>query len=394
MKTLYLDCSMGAAGDMLAGALLELVPDPEGALRELNQLGIPDVQFLREESQKCGIRGTHFSVLVHGVQEGPSHPHTEASHSGHHPHAHLSDILDLVDRLALSETVRKNISEVYHRIAQAESLVHGIPVSDIHFHEVGTLDAIADITAVCLLMERLAPVQVIASPVCVGSGQVQCAHGILSVPAPATAELLRGVPIYSGRIQSELCTPTGAALLRQFAVRFGEMPILCPEKIGYGMGRKDFAQANCLRAILGADSPSEDDILELSCNLDDMRAEDIGFASEQLLSAGALDVFTVPIGMKKSRPGALLCVLCRPENREQMVKLLFCHTTTLGIREKACRRAVLARQEQTVDTPCGTVRKKISTGYGICREKWEYEDLARIAREEGRTLEEVREQLP
>ena len=298
-----------------------------------------------------------------------------------------------MSHLALPEAVKEDVLAVYGLIAEAESQAHGVPVSEIHFHEVGTMDAVADVTAVCMLMHRLAPAQVVASPVHVGSGQVRCAHGILPVPAPATAYILRDVPIYGGAIRGELCTPTGAALLKHFATSFGPMPVMRVEKIGYGMGKKDFEAANCVRAMLGETEDAGDTVAQLQCNLDDMTAEEIGFAMEQLLEAGALDVFTAPIGMKKSRPATLLSVLCAPAQKEQMVQLLFRHTTTLGVRETDCRRYTLARRVETVTTEAGSFRKKISTGYGVTREKFEYEDLAQAARATGRGLQELRREL-
>ena len=267
MKTLYLDCGMGAAGDMLTAALLELLPDPDAFVEKLNGLSIPGVQVKKEEAVKCGITGTHISVTVHGMEEseemhehGQEHEHHhEAEHSHehhheqshghehhhehdhhhdhehsheHHHHSGMHDIEHIISDLQLSEKVRENILAVYGLIAEAEGHVHGKPITEIHFHEVGTMDAIADVTAVCLLMEELSPDEVVVSPIHVGSGQVKCAHGILPVPAPATAYILRDVPIYGGKIQGELCTPTGAALLKHFASRFGDMPIMKKEAIG------------------------------------------------------------------------------------------------------------------------------------------------------------------
>lgn len=298
-----------------------------------------------------------------------------------------------MDHLTLPEEVRQDVMAVYRLIAEAESQVHQTPVTEIHFHEVGTLDALADVTAVCVLMRRLAPAQVIASPVHVGCGQVKCAHGLLPVPAPATALLLRGIPMYGGAIQGELCTPTGAALLRHFAHRFGEMPPMRVERIGYGMGTKDFPAANCLRAMLGETEGDSESIVRLSCNVDDMTAEEIGFATERLLTEGALDAYTIPIGMKKSRPGTLLCVICRPDDRERMVEAIFRLTSTLGLRESVMRRHVLRRESVVVKTPCGEVRRKTATGYGVTRSKYEYDDLARIAREGNLSLDEVRRLL-
>lgn len=466
MKTLYLDCGMGAAGDMLAAALLELLPDPDGFLREFNALGIPGVRAERERAVKCGITGTHLRICVdgeeeeshdvacgrsegaelhehghehdhdhshghdhehdhehdhghehehdhgydhdhghdheHGHEHGHDHDHEHAhdhdhEHAHHHDHAHghshtsLGDIAHLVrDHLNLPERVREDVLAVYGLIAQAESHAHGMPVEQIHFHEVGTMDAVADITAVCLLMHQLGPDEVVASPIHVGSGQVRCAHGILPVPAPATAYILQGVPVYGGSIQGELCTPTGAALLKHFVTRFDSMPAMRTRAIGYGMGKKDFPQANCVRAMLGDSEDRTDSVAELSCNVDDMTAEQIGYAMECLLSQGALDVFTIPVGMKKSRPGTLIRVLCREQDREHMVELLFRHTSTLGIRETMARRYVLDRTLETLSTPYGTVRRKVSTGYGVTRSKLEYEDLARIASEKGMSIEALR----
>lgn len=404
MKTLYLDCSMGAAGDMLAAALLELLPDPDAFVAELNALAIPDVKFSREASVKCGITGTHLQVTVHGEEEGAhdhhhahSHDHHDRAHSHHH-HASLHDIEHIVrGHLSLPTTVADNVMAVYRLIADAESKAHGKPVSEIHFHEVGTMDAIADITAVCLLMHRLAPDEIIVSPVHVGSGQVHCAHGILPVPAPATATILQDVPIYGGSIQGELCTPTGAALLKHFASRFGEMPVMRTSAIGYGMGKKDFPAANCVRALLGERSAASDDVTELCCNIDDMTGEAIGYAFDKLFAAGALDVYTIPIGMKKSRPGHLLHVICREADKDALVRALFAHTTTIGIRENRFRRYTLDRRIETIETADGPVRRKCSTGYGVSREKFEHDDLARIADAQGLSLREaearIRKQL-
>ena len=301
----------------------------------------------------------------------------------------MDDIAHIINALPLSETVRHNALDVYRLIADAEAQAHGRPVSEIHFHEVGTMDAIADVTAVCQLMEILDVQRVLASPVHVGYGKVRCAHGVLPVPAPATAFILKDVPIYGGRIEGELCTPTGAALLKKFVSSFGEMPPLKVEKIGYGMGMKDFEVANCVRALLAETVGDGDMIVELSCNLDDMSPERIGFAMDSLFAAGALEVYTIPVGMKKSRPGIMLCVICKEADKDRMVKLVFRHTTTLGIRENRSRRYTLQRNIKTLDTPFGDVRVKYSEGYDVSREKVEYDDLARIAREKGIGIDEA-----
>ena len=457
MKTLYLECGMGAAGDMLTAALLELMPDPDAVVAELNGLGIPGVQFSKEAMSKCGIGGTHMTVRVHGEEESEEmfhhhhehhdhlhehehddesachehhhdHEHIHEGHEHHHDHTHehthehshehthghthehahehgddghthhhhssLHDIEHIVcGHLNIPDQVKQDVMAVYGLIAEAESHAHGVPVTEIHFHEVGTMDAVADITAVCLLMNKIAPDQVIVSPVHVGSGHVHCAHGILPVPAPATAYILNGVPMYGGAVKGELCTPTGAALLKHFATRFGDMPVMRTEAIGYGMGKKDFEQANCIRAMLGETEDAGDSVLQLECNVDDMTAEELGFAMEAILAAGALEVYTVAAGMKKSRPGTILCVLCHEDAKETLVRVIFRNTTTIGVREHRCSRYTLKRSFETVQTPYGDVQKKLSSGYGVTREKYEYEDLARIAREQGLSLAEVRKSI-
>lgn len=453
MKLLYLDCGMGAAGDMLGAALAELLPDDarDAFTSELNAAGIPGVHVSLDPSVKCGITGTHLTVTVNGTEEkegGHSHSHEHShhdhqhnhahdhshshdhhqdyshehshSHDHHHDHSHrsLHDIHHIIDDLKLPEAVRTDILAVYRLIAEAESKAHDKPVSEIHFHEVGTMDAIADIASVCLLLHKLAPDQIIASPIHVGSGQVKCAHGILPVPAPATAYILKDIPIYSGSIQGELCTPTGAALLKHFVTRFDQMPLMTPASSGYGMGTKDFPAANCVRAILGesfAENQAET-ICELSCNVDDMTGEDIAFAIETFLQNGALDAFTVPCTMKKGRPGVLVTVLCKDHDQKQMTKLILQHTTTLGVRSAIKKRWVLSRTEsetvipddmlanvtapdmpaeskaqelKTTGNDC-TIRSKTSTGFGITRNKYEHDDLEKIARTYELTLAQVR----
>ena len=421
MRTLYLDCSMGAAGDMLMAALLELHPQPEAFLRQMNALGLPGVALTAGQAVKCGIQGTHVSVLVHGEEEDDAlahgydhehahhhdheHPHDHGHHHdhghghnhghehehghSHHSHVTAAEIEDLIDGLSLPQPVRTDAKAVYRLIAQAESAVHGRPADQIHFHEVGTLDAVADVVGVCLLMHQLSPDAVAASPVHVGSGQVRCAHGLLPVPAPATALLLQGVPIYGGSIEGELCTPTGAALLKHFVQSYGPLPAMTPIAWGYGMGARDFPAANCLRATLGESGGSGDTVAELCCNIDDMTGEALAFACEALLSAGALDVWTTPITMKKGRPAVLLSCLTRPAEAEALTEALLRHTTTLGVRRRLWERTVLERREETVDTPLGSLRRKTAQGHGVCRSKWEYDDLAAAASARGLTLSEA-----
>ena len=390
---------MGAAGDMLCAALADLYTDKEKPVRMLNSIGIPGVEFKLEKSVKCGITGSHMKVTVNGEEEGPEtfehhhdheHDHEHEHEHSHHHHSGLRDIEHIVrDHLDLPEKVKDDVMAVYRIIAEAEGHVHGKEIDEIHFHEVGTMDAVADIAAFCLLVNDLKPDRIIASPICTGSGQVRCAHGILPVPAPATAYILQGIPVYSGNIKSELCTPTGAALLRHFAAEFGPMPTMTFNKIGYGMGKKDFEAANCLRAYIGENPYKSDMIVELSCNVDDMTAEEIGFATEEIFKSGAIEVYTAPVYMKKNRPGTLITVLCRPDDKENVLHAVFRYTSTIGIRQTVMDRYVLDRKTIEVETPLGKIRKKVSEGYGVKREKYEYDDVTRIAGKNRLSIKEV-----
>ena len=409
MKTLYLECNMGAAGDMLTAALLELTEDRQAFTDRMNAIGLPGVKVEAEPAVKCGITGTHMRVTVNGAEEESldadshghdhhhdhehehHHDHDHDHEHGHHHHASVKDIGEIIDGLDVPEKVKADAKAVYALIAEAESRVHGRPVTEIHFHEVGTMDAVADVVGVCLLMDMIAPEQVIASPVHTGSGHVHCAHGILPVPAPATALILEGIPSYGGQVKGELCTPTGAALLKHFVSRFGDRPVMAVRAIGYGMGKKDFEQANCVRAFLGDSEGERETVTKLECNLDDMTGEDIGFAMEQLFAAGAHDVYTQPIGMKKSRPGILLSVICRTADADRMAETVMKYTTTLGIRRQDMSRYVLHRESGTVNTAYGEVRVKRADGMGVQKEKAEYEDLAALAREHDVSLNAVRE---
>lgn len=375
MNALYFDCSMGAAGDMLAAALLDLLPDPVGFAAEFNALGIPGVTLTSEEGDSLGLRGCRVRILVNGAEEESC-----SGHRGEHYTPGTTDISALIDTLPLPQRVKNHVKEVYRLIAEAEAAVHGCPVDKVHFHEVGAMDAVADICAVCMLLDRLAPEKIFVSPIHVGSGTVRCAHGILPVPAPATAELLKGIPFYGSEIKGELCTPTGAALLKYFADSFGPQPLMTLRALGTGLGKKEFSAPNCLRVFSGdLDQSSCDTVSEICCNLDDMTGEAIGFAAEVLLEHGALDVYTVPIGMKKSRPGTMLCCLCRKEDEASLAELMLRHTTSLGVRISTHRRRILPREIRQAETPLGKAAVKLAPG----RVKAEYEDTAQLARTHG-----------
>lgn len=411
MKILYLDCGMGAAGDMLAGALLDLIEDKQAFLERLNQLDLSGVEVIAETKSKCGINGINFTVKVNQKIEGEDqleynhlheHTHQQENHHNHenpHHHAHvhshrsMQEIENIISKLDLKLEIKQNIINVYKLLAEAESEAHGVEVSEIHFHEVGTMDAITDIAAVCMLIDELSVDKILASPIHVGSGSVKCAHGILPVPAPATAYILRDVPIYGGEIKGELCTPTGAALLKYFADDFKAMPMLKIKTIGYGHGKKHFSQLNSVRAFLGEiqdQAPSETAVL-LQCNLDDMTPEAIAFATEIFFKQGALDVYTLSCGMKKSRPGILLNVLCEQKSKLRMVNLIFKHTSTIGIREIDTKRYTMGRSTEMIETSYGSIRKKRSQGFGVQKSKFEYEDLAEIALANELSLSELKD---
>ena len=388
MKTLYFDCAMGAAGDMLMGALLELHPDREAFLARLNRALDGRAVVSAAPDSKCGISGTHVSVVIDGHEEGEE-ADAQHHHDGHHHHTSVSEILAFLDNVEAGSAAAEDAKAVYMLLAEAESRVHGQPIENIHFHEIGTLDALADILGVCMLINELAPDKIVCSPINVGSGTVKCAHGILPVPAPATELILRGMPVYGDSVTGELCTPTGAALLKHFCSDAGEMPRMSVSAAGYGTGTKDFAAANVVRAMIGESRDAAEEVIELKCNIDDMTAEALGYAQEALLSAGALDVYTTPIGMKKNRPAILLTCMCRKEQRDDMLRCIFANTTTIGVREYVSARYTLARREESVGTEYGRVRIKYASGWGVERSKPEYEDVARIARETGKPFGEI-----
>lgn len=390
MKILYIECSMGVAGDMLMGALYELLNDEDRKkfTDKMNSLGIEGLHVEAVPSVKCGINGTHMNVTIDGNEELESH------HSEHHHHhgASMHDIRHVIDAAGISENVKKNAVEVYECIAQAESRVHGKSADEIHFHEVGSKDAMADVIGCCMLIDIIGADRIVVSPVTTGFGNVRCAHGILPVPAPATALILNDVPLRAGSIEGELCTPTGAALVKHYADEFGNMPQMTVSRIGYGMGTKDFAAANCVRVFVGIQATrTAKTIVQLCCNIDDMTAEELGYAAELLMDEGALDVYTTAIGMKKSRPGTLLTVMCREEDRERIAGLIFRNTTTLGMRVYHCERMILERSEKTLHTEFGDVRCKEASGYGVVRSKLEYDDVRRLAKSSGRSIREIRD---
>ena len=394
MKRLFLDCQMGMAGDMLTATLLGLVDNPEIWIERLNQIGIPDVIYTLMPKEEKGLDGYRVAVTINGIEESESHGHSH-EHSEHHVHGRgLQGVTDIINSLSISDTCKQHAINVYNLVAQAEAKVHKSTVTQIHFHELGMLDAIADIVAVCVLLEALKFDEIIISPIHVGTGTVHCAHGELPVPAPATMELLAGIPMYADyQITGELCTPTGAALAKYFGTSFSNMPVMTPVKISYGFGTKQFKRPNCIRAFVEIINDLEDTIIEMSSNLDDMTPEEIGFAVEQLLLSPALDVFTTPIMMKKQRPSTMLTVLCKVDDINDVRDLIFKHTTSLGIRYHRCERYILNRSTGNIDWEGHTIAFKESSGFGVVRHKYEYDSLAAIAKHNDMSLLDLKRQL-
>lgn len=413
MRTLYIECKMGAAGDMLMAALYELLSEEQQKqfLYNISHFGIEGVAVIPNRVQRCGIYGTQMQVLIHGEEEmavvhhehhSLEHTHTHTHHHEHehhhhnHSHHHTSyeEIVSQISTFHMSDSVKEHAKNIYRIIGEAEAKAHDTKIEQIHFHEVGSLDAIVDVIGCSMLIEMLDVDQVIVSPIHVGNGTVECAHGILPVPAPATAHILLGIPYYSKDIMTELCTPTGASILKNYANAFQEMPNMVTRQIGYGMGKKELPVANCIRVFLGeTEEKKEESIIEIRCNLDDMTAEEMGYAVEVLLNEGALDVFTSPIMMKKNRPATLFTCLCKRNEREKFVTLILKHTSTLGIRYQEYKRNVLTSTIKEVETTLGTVHIKESIGYGVQKMKLEYEDMKGIADKTGKDMMQIKKQL-
>ena len=372
MKICYLDAFSGISGDMLVGALAD-AGAPAGALAEaLTALGT-GATFTFEKTRRCGIGATKF--------------HVEAPHE--HAHRHLSHILEMINRAALPQRVKQNASAVFQRLGEAEARVHQIAIERVHFHEVGAIDSICDIVGACLGFELLGVEEIHSSALNLGSGTVKMEHGILPVPAPATAALVEGTPIYARGPEVELTTPTGAALVTTLAARFGAMPAMRIAAAGYGAGGHDFAeQANVLRVLVGEKTGASEatTVAVIEAHIDDSTPQVLAYALERLLEAGALDAALAPLTMKKGRPGVLLRVIARPEDQETLAQLVFAETSTLGLRIYHAERRVEARHTVEVETTHGKVRVKVSNEGHYAPE---YEDCRRLAIETRTPLKDI-----
>ncbi len=368
----YLDAFSGISGDMLVGALADAGADQAAIIDALASLDT-GAALSFERVKRCGIGATKFHVTAAEQQA----------------HRHLAHILKMIERGALPELAKQNAAAVFQRLGEAEAAVHQVPVERVHFHEVGAADSIADIVGACVALELLGVDAIVSSPLNVGGGTVRTAHGVLPAPAPATAALLRGKPVYSDGPAVELTTPTGAALAVTLARDFGALPPLRIAAAGYGAGGHDFPdRANVLRVMLGTETGAAEatTIAVLEAGIDDLNPQILAYAMDRLLEQGALDVTLQPIQMKKGRPGTLLRVLARPEDREALAATIFAETSTLGLRMYSAERRVQARHWVDVETPHGKVRMKVA-GEGAYAP--EYEDCRRIARESGAPLKQI-----
>jgi len=371
MRILYLDCFSGISGDMMVGALADLGITPSAFEWELSKLDLGDYHLHFERQTRGGISGVKF-----GVHRGATHaeavPDTRSPEPPHHAHSdassrRFSEIRELLQASGLSDFVKLHATAIFRRIGEAEAKIHGVAIEEVQFHEVGALDSIVDVVLTCVGFEALQAARVYVSELVDGQGTFRCTHGEYPLPAPATLEILRNIPIRQVAVPFELITPTGAAIVAEFHRSVGAMPEMRPTKIGYGLGERElFDRPNILRAVLGEaeKSKSSDRIVELQANIDDLSPEILGAVQARLLKVDALDVFFTPIQMKKNRPGILLSVLCRPSDRQKIQELLFTETSTFGIRYREIERITLDREVVQVQTAFGSIQIKIGTQDG------------------------------
>lgn len=372
MKICYLDAFSGISGDMTVGALIDAGANPKTLLISLDELGL-DAGFNIHATKRQGIAATKFGV----------------THSAGKPHRDLKNILELIAKSGISDRAKQKASAVFQRLGEAEAKVHNIPIQKVHFHEVGAVDSICDIVGACICFDSLEIDAVYSSAVNVGSGTVNTEHGVLPVPAPATSELLTGKPIYARGPAMELTTPTGAAIATTLATEFGPLPPMRVIASGYGAGDRDFPEhANVLRVLIGETSGAQESttVAVLEANIDDSTPQVLGYALERLLDAGALDVTLTSVLMKKSRPGTILSVIARPEDREKLARVMFEETSTLGLRIYSAERRVKERHSIEIATPHGKVRMKIGENGSFAPE---YEDCRKLARQSGVPLKQI-----
>jgi len=382
-KVLYFDCFAGISGDMTVGALIDLGADEKELLQSLDSLHLHGYRIEIKKALKNGISGTDFNVII---EEEHSH------HSHHHHHHHsrnFKDISNIINSSPLDSSVKELSLKIFHEIAAAESKIHAKSIDEIHFHEVGAIDSIVDIVASAVCLNMIKPDKIISSPLNLGEGTVECAHGIFPVPAPATAEILKGIPVYSSGIKKEMTTPTGAAIIKCIAEEFSSFPAMKIDSTGYGLGKRNLEVPNVLRAVIGEMDYSEKKVM-IETNIDDMSGELFSYILPKLLDAGALDVFITPVIMKKSRPGHVLSVLCESGKVDVLEEIIFTETTTFGTRRYEVERSELERSISKVKTSYGeiSVKKGYMNGKSL-KFSPEYEECAQAAQRYGVPVREV-----
>jgi uncharacterized protein (TIGR00299 family) protein len=413
MRILYFDCFNGASGDMILGALLDAGVPFDGLRAALGSLAIDGYDIRADRVLRAGVAATKFQVIEgetvkathththhhhhnHAHDHGHSHDHQHPTHHHHHPHRSLPEIYALIDRSALAPAGKDRAKALFERLAVAEAAIHQMPVETVHLHEVGALDSIIDIVGAVHALDVIGADQVVVSPINVGRGMVQSAHGVFPVPAPATVRLLADAPVFSRGPEAELLTPTGALLLTEYAGAFGPIPPMRVNATGYGAGGHEFADTpNVLRVLVGestdTDHPAHGDrVLVVECEIDDMNPQLFGSVMDQLYGAGALEVFFVPVQMKKNRPGTLVSVLVAPGRKDAIVDVLFRETTTIGVRCAEWQRECLAREIVSVSTPYGAVRIKVARRNGaVMNGQPEFDDCGALAKAQGVATKDV-----
>jgi len=376
---IYFDCFSGISGDMILGALLDLGIDPEVFLKELKKIPLEDYEIKIQRKKKGFLEGTDVEIIFNDKKT----------------HRHIKDLLDIVERSKLSKRVKDLSCETFIKIAKAESRVHNEPIEEVHFHEISGIDTIIDVVGSFLALELLNIDKVYSSPLPLGEGFIEISHGIIPVPAPATVELLKGIPVYSNGVRGELVTPTGAAIITTMTKDFGPMPLMRIERVGYGTGKRDFNIPNLLRVFIGekVKDVKEEKNLVIDVNIDDMNPQIYGYIIEKLFEKGALDVTITPIYMKKGRPGVLLSILIEPWKENDITEILFKETTTIGYRKYYVDKIMMDREIKEVETIWGKVRVKISKYGSFVKISPEYEDCKRIAEERKIPLRQVMEEI-
>ena len=379
-KVLYFDCFAGISGDMTVGALIDLGADEKELMRQLDSLHLHGYRIEIKKALKNGISGTDFNVIVE----------EEHSHHAHHHHSrNLSDISDIINSSPLDSSVKELSLKIFHEIAVAESKIHAKSIDEIHFHEVGAIDSIVDIVASAICLNMIKPDKIISSPLNLGEGTVECAHGVFPVPAPATAEILKGIPVYSSGIKKEMTTPTGAAIIKCIGQEFSSFPAMKIFSTGYGLGKRNLEVPNVLRAVIGETDFSEKKMM-IETNIDDMSGEIYSYLMNKLFESGALDFFITPVIMKKSRPSHVLSVLCESGKVDALEEIIFTETTTFGTRRYEVERSELERTISKVKTSYG----EISVKKGYLNGKYlkfspEYDECAEAAKKHGVPVREV-----